>query len=527
MPTKDFRVVKDNKKKPVNKKNPIVFGISILILGLIIAAFAIGPLLGGSTQSADSIYLGSYDGKNIEKSKYANDPTYLMSIYDRYQSYYRIDSLDDIQTFKQILYFAYRDTVTMFGFVSEGEKYGVTMPMPVVYKELRTHSRYLENNVFSPKKYEDTLGVYKAMVEKVYKEEAIALKVQKDMFQSARISTAEVDYFNTLGKTEKQFDIIAFNYNELPLDKKIEYGKENSNLFRKIDLSRIIVSSKSRADAIYEKVITDSGLFAEIAKEESLSLLPTERQNGGKLRYPYAFYIREAFDNDEDFESILLMDKDEISPIIKSTRGDTEIYTIYLCHDALREVDFDDPDDILNIYIYLQSNNEDFIRDYFSEKLESVKTLAQENGMYAAAAELDKEVFTTNFFPIIYGNESAFDGSSVFKEPSMENDENASSIISGISTNLSLLKQLNSLSSSEVSEVSLFGSYVVLFSLKDTRESQPGEKTYQKAGISLPLIAASKYVEDWQLKFLTSDKYDDNFESGSNQWWTWEHGPAN
>ena len=73
-------------------------------------------------------------------------------------------------------------------------------------------------------------------------EELLEKQFLKDL-QEIPLSSKEIDFFQTINKTERKFRIAIFQYSELPNNKLSDFGQENTSLFRRMKFSRILFNS--------------------------------------------------------------------------------------------------------------------------------------------------------------------------------------------------------------------------------------------------------------------------------------------
>ncbi len=512
MASKKMRVVSDEKKpqRPPFAKNPITYGLSVVLLGLIIVAFAYFPARGSRQVINNPYLLGTYGSKAINVN--FTNGNYTYDIYRNYYSYYsymfengysRQNPNSDNNLIASMWKSAYEATVYRYSMLDIAKKYGVIADKSIINSAIR-QNEYQENGEFSRNLYDQTSRIERSAIEKKYTDNAVVDELESDLVSTSHISNAEKDYIDSIAGTEKQFEIIAFPLYDYPDSEVAGYAKENSDLFRKINLSKItITSDRNKAEELHRQLSENTSLFADKAKVESED---NYRSNGGSMGWSYSFYLEDDFQTAEDFNTVINLTRDEISPVIETDYG----WVIYRCDEPARDADLTDPEDLQNIKIYISIFAAGEIDDYFLAQAASIRDLAIDRGMGWAAASIDKQNYISEFFPITFGSANTERGS-LYKQPAVQNlSEN---FLSAISENQTLLERLNKLKLSEVSEPEVAGQYVLLFSLVNERKVDK-EDLEQRPSDSLESTAQSYYVGDLRSYFLESDKLDDNFEIG-------------
>lgn len=467
MASKNLRVVKDEKKqhKTPLTRNPITYGFSIVILVLIIVAFAYTP--GTAKSSTRNPYLlGIWGSKEIHVNFLPGDYTYdTYSYYLAYQKYmFELGQTaqnpnTDNNLLKDMWEQAYKDTVYRYAMLDEAEEYGITSDKTVINREIRANE-YQENGEFSRNLYDQSSRVNRANIEKKYTDSAIVNELEKNLVFTSHISSREKDYLDSIAGNEKQFEIIAFPLYDYPEEEIIKYARENSDLFRKVSLSKItIISGQDEAEELHRQLSKNTSLFGDKAKASSKDNFASQ---GGAIGWSYSFSLENNFQSEKDFNTVINLAKDEISPVIETKYG----WVIYRCDEPARDSDMTDSEDIQNIKLYISIYAGGEIEDYYLAKAAEVRDLAIQRGIGWAAASIDKDHYVSEFFPLTYG--TAYIGSrSLFKQAQMKNS--ATNIFSAVTTNQELLEKMNGLDLSEVSEPEVAGQYVLLVSLVNER----------------------------------------------------------
>ena len=93
---------------------------------------------------------------------------------------------------------------------------------------------------------------------------------RSDVLTDIKHSSKEIDLVKDTLKTERNFKIVEFSYEDFPSEKVEEFAQENEDLFREIKLSRITIKSdESDANNVYNQLIANPTMFEELASTQS------------------------------------------------------------------------------------------------------------------------------------------------------------------------------------------------------------------------------------------------------------------
>jgi PPIC-type PPIASE domain/SurA-like N-terminal domain len=476
-----------------SRMSPWMYAFSVGILVVIVVTFVGGPMLSG-TGSGGSISFGSYAGEEIE---------YVPGNYLSRQKDAIAEQVSQSGTDSNLEWVAYQvwragfqNTVIHTAILQSAERSGLRFAEETIDKALTGYSGYLENGVFSASRYRDTPNTEKASIRKYYREELIHNQYMNDILYGAKVPSAATDFIKGMASSERSFFYLRVGYEQFPEDLVWNYAEQNSDLFRKISLSRITVnSSEENARSIHQQVSADQALFEEVARTQSKDAYA---EAGGYIGWQYYYSLSSDLEAKEDVDAVFGLSAGEVSDVIATPYG----WVIYKANEPAVEADRENRDDIETVRSYMERFERGTIEDYLVAEGASIRERAAEEGLENVSAE-GWESGETASFPLNYGNIE------ILKPVQDANEESGS--FAAAAYDESVLTELFSLGQESVSQPQILEDKVYIFELKEITEADPqslGTLDFYYAYL------AQQYTEsDMRAAILGSDKFEDNFDA--------------
>lgn len=478
---------KDDKRK----SNPILYIFSFIILVIIVVTFVGTPVAGriGQTQK---IIFGTYADKEIEfrPGNYLSRQKDILGEQVRQNS----NSQDVMTQAYQVWREAFRRTVIHVGILHKAEKSNVSVTDEQVDVTLTQYGPYVQNGTFSQELYEQTPNTEKYIIRQLYRENIIEEQYRRDFFERQKISTESKHFLTSLSTPERMFTYVSYAFRDYPKDQVIEYGKNNIELFQRINLSRIAISTgENEAETILNQIEAGETGFETLAQTQSVD---SYAEKGGDMGWVVYHELLRDFPNEESLKAVFSLNAGEVSDIIEHR----DMWFIYRCDEPAANPDFTEEDTVQKVRTYLERYEAGRIEDYFVERANQFKTTAEETGFEEASNKHDKVTQYTDYFPINYGN--AF-----FLKPVRSMGD--SQALNSAPYNENFFIQAFSLKENEVSEPIILDRNVVVMQLQDEREASEEEVNQLKTYYNY--IVQQYRDQDLRNYFLNSDKLEDNF----------------
>jgi len=498
MPSRDIRRVKQKKSEKVTdvekkiQHHPLIYAFSLVILIIIVVTFIGSPVaryIGGT----EKIVFGRYGNKPIE---------FLPGNYLSRQKDLIAEQLRQTDTSGNVKWQAYRvwraafeKTAILTGILLEAERSGLHITEEKVDRAIVQYGPYMEDGEFSERLYRETPNEERATTRQLFRENLIHEQYLNDMIYNLKYSPEETDFVKKMAGPERKFHFIQYTFKVFPADMVIEYGKEHSELFRQIKLSRITINtSKSDAEKILKQLADQQASFQDLAATQSQDAFA---EKGGEMGWRRYYSLEEDFKSEEDLKRVFNMKKGEISTVIEMTFG----WSIFKCDEEAVEPDFTNEETEQEVRRYMERFEAGMIEDYLLEKARDFRSKAEQIGFELAGEVGGLPVNETTFFPINYSNlfflkqvRSATEGTSLGNAAYSED----------------FFIKLFSLKEKEVSEPILLNDRIVVAQMLEERH--PKEEELEQLELFYPQIINQFRQEDLIIYFLTSEKLEDNFD---------------
>ncbi|MCD6397737.1 MAG: peptidylprolyl isomerase [Spirochaetaceae bacterium] len=478
----------DRKKK----QHPFLWIFSVSILVLIVVTFIGAPLIRGLGNSRSDLVFGKYADTEIIYT-YGN---YFARQLDLMQNQFKSNGNDNPQyELYQVWKGAFDRTVFHTAILYNAKISGLYVSDRRIDKALTQYGPYMDNGKFSAAIYNATSSADKNSNRQLYREELIQQQFIQDNTERLRPS-AELKFIKGMSTNERNFRYVAFPISDYPLEEVSKYGRENESLFRKISISRIsLKDNKKEAEAILKQIQDNPAIFEEEAQNYSTDLYADKGGDMGQVNY---YSLAGDISNSSDSDAIFTLGEGKISSLIKTPYG----YSIYRCNKVSENPDLTSDTELKNILDYMMTSEKGLIEDYFVAKGEEFKTSASKDGFTEAASSLGISYYSTDFFPINYGN-------SYFLKQVKALDE--SKYFDTAASDERFLTALFSLKGKDLTEPSIVGNAVLVAQMISEQKMSEEELSYLDS--FYPYLISQIQQNELSTVFLKSDLFTNNFMS--------------
>ncbi len=398
MPSRDVR--RNLKKKPENivekkkESHPFLYGFSVAVLILVVVTF-IGLPVASKIGRSGSLVFGKYDGREIAYvpgNYFAKQRENIARAIEREQN----NNTNLEAQLYRVWRSAFNQTVLHTAILIETEKSGIWISEDRIDKAIIKYGPYTVNGKFSERIYNQTPNAEKYKTRKYFREYMLDQQYLTDFYGGERVSDKERDFFLKMASPQRSFSFISLQFSDYPEEEVTAFAEKNSDLFRKIKLSRILIkSSEKEAEKIWEKLTKEKGSFEELAKTYSKDSYAT---NGGDMGWRYNYQIKDDFENKGDIEKIFKLKESEISEVIKGKFG----WMIFRCNSPVVQADVKDKDLLKEVKKYVLTYERGKVEDYFLKKAKDFVNYAKVHNFLDACGKYNYIPFLTEYFPINY-----------------------------------------------------------------------------------------------------------------------------
>lgn len=478
----------DRKKK----QHPFLWIFSLGILVIIVISFVGAPLLGGIGGSGNELVFGKYADTEILYSY----GTYFARQLDIMQNEYESTGSDNYQyeTY-QIWKGAFDRTVFHTAILHSASESGLNISERRIDKALTQYGPYMDNGKFSAVLYNATSNADRYANRTIYREELTQQQFLQDLSEKLTPS-AELKFIKSMSTIERNFRYVAYPVSDYPMDEVSAYGNSNKSLFRNIDLSRIsLKDDEKEANTIFNQINENPAIFEELAQNYSTDFYADKGGDMGQISY---FSLSGDISDSKDTESIFALSEGEISSLIKTPYG----YSIYRCNSISKDPDLNNEIVINSILDYMMTNEKGMIEDYFVAQADTFRVDALNNGFMETSSAMDQTYYTTDYFPINYGN-------SYFLKQVKTIDENI--YFNTVATDKRFLTSLFSLKENEISEPAIVGNAILVAQMINEQQMSEDELSYLDS--FYPYLLTQIQQVELSSTFLRSELFTNNFIS--------------
>ncbi len=501
MPSREQRRAKKNLEKKASEQNtverkrtqhPVMWVLSVLVLVVVVVAFVVAPAFGGMS-GRDRLIFGYYDGEPIE---YEPD-SYFARQRDAYAERIESQSQQNSDNYQwqalQVWKGAYDMTVVHTAILQQADKSGLVISEQKLDRNIAKYGPYRENGKFSAELYRNASNSEKIATRELFNENLIHDQWVKDLSNIPSPET-EKEFLQNMASPERKLRYVSFSLGNYPDEEVLSFAESNSDLFMKMNLSRISLRMKeSEAKKIYEQVNENPERFEELAQNHSSD---ENAEKGGDMGWVRYHELAGAFEDSSKADTIFGLKQGEVTSLIKTSFG----WAIYRCDEPAITPDFTKNEEIEAVRSYLIRNERGQVEDYFINRANTFVANAQEAGFSTAATEANVKSTESQYFPINYGG-------SFFLKPIQSADGDG--LLQQAQSKQRILTDLFSVPENDFTEPFVLGNSVVVAQVLDERQAP--EEEVQQIGNYHSYIIQNIQQQEIRTHFLQSDKLEDNF----------------
>ena len=465
------------------KKNTLAIG-SIIILVFSIIAFVFVPAAGGQWGSNTKTMLGKWKNKQLD---YTADGLFFQEYRKLHYSaetrgYLRSDNKVQ-QEFveRQIMHAAFNASMIQLAAQEEALNAGFYLPDKNINKALIPY--YTDSTgAYSEKLYTQTSEQQRLANRRQVIDYLTAQRCIEDNFGTydnifgLKTSSAEIAFVQKMAEKERIFKYVVFEESQFPQEKIRAYGEEHTDLFAEHNLLMLTFNSQEDANKTAQALQKDEITFEDAVVTNSTKL---GTDSTGKLLSSYRTTVNRTFPESKDLDTVLKLDVDEVSPVVKTSSG----YAIVKCTAPVTAADFTLPETQDRVLSYMKSNERGIIEDYLEQKAKTFIETAKIGGFLQEASVNDLVVQTSNPITLNYGN------AAMLPQISYQSDTFFSAGI----RNETFFKKAFALKQGEISEPVLLDSNVLVLQLEE--EKAGSEETKNNIANSYRQFASFWYYE--------------------------------
>ncbi len=484
------------RKPPTARTRPGLYIFSVIILVIVVVTFVGAPVISGTAGQGAATF-GRYGNREI-----AHAPgNYFARQYEAIAAQYdREDRPDNLEAELRLLWRqAFNRTMLHAAIMREAQASGLSVSESAVDEMLAQDPRFQVDGQFSPERYRQTPSQERFSLRNYYRETLIHQKYLDDMLTAGRFSQEEISFLKTMGSPERQFRGAALSFSDYPDSEVVAYGEANRALFRRANLSVITIRTEDEAQRIRQQIEDRGSSFEELARAHSADRFS---EQGGDAGWVYAYQLARDFEDEETVEQILSLDTGEVSPVLEAING----WVIYRLDDGPLQIDLEAQEGVTAVRQYMNAFERGVIEDYLLEEMESIREETNTEQFSARAEEIGAEVFTTDFFPVNYGNLPYF--------PQISSPD--TDILDDASFRESFLEEAFSIAEGETSEAVVLRDSVVVLQLLEERQAEPDSMGFLDS--FYPFLLQQFHSEDLQRRIIDPDLVEDNFNQAFNRY---------
>jgi hypothetical protein len=393
------RTRSDDTRKKRSPRNTLLYIGSVVILVLVVVTFVGVPAAGGFAQQQGSIVFGRYDGEDI-----AYRPgNFFARQYEIIAQSLR-DSSDDLDLEIQLRIAwrqAFNRTVFRTAILSEADRSSMRISEERIDELIAQDPRFLRNGRFDAAAYRSIGNQELFALRSFHRETAIYERFLQDALEGSHSSGGERRFVAAMAGPERSFSVVRFPFDDFPVQQVAAYAEENNDLFTELALSAITLASREEAEQIRAQAVQPGNPFSELARTYSRDLYA---DRGGEIGEIWGYEIQQELLDPDNLAAVVGLQGGEISIPLETTSG----WTLYRADEPPSGFDRDDDDALREVRSYMQSFEQGRIQDFVRDEAQAFSARAGQDGLTTVAAEQNREILETPFFPINFGNSQLF-----------------------------------------------------------------------------------------------------------------------
>ncbi|MFP4153617.1 MAG: SurA N-terminal domain-containing protein [Alkalispirochaeta sp.] len=490
---------KDSEKKkprtPLSRNTWLYIG-SVIILIIVVVTF-IGAPVATSTMGSQRLVFGRYGNDDI----IYQPGNFFARQYEVIAQSLR--DAGDQTSLEMQLRLAWREafnrTVLHKAVIAEAENAGIAVSESRVDEMIAEDPRFQVNGRFDSDAYRATSNQERFTLRGFHRENAVFDQVIRDALTGTRFSSREKRFVGELTGPQRSFDVVRFPFSEFPEDQVLSFISENPDLFTTLDLSVVTLGTEEEAAEVRSRADEEGTPFGDLARTYSRDLYADQ---DGQIGPVFGYELQQELTNPADLAQLLELDEGEISPLIETTTG----WAFYQADAEPTRSDVENEEVLSEARRYMEVYEQGRIQDFVRAEAERFAEVAGTDGFGAAAGSVGREILSTGFFPINYGNSQFFG----------QIRSNDIPDLSDAAYREDFFEIAFSLESEEVSEPILLRQSALVLRLRDERPVDDDDVEFITEYYDE--IARQFYSDEIEAGFVDEEKLEDNFAQAFNRY---------
>lgn len=474
--------------------NSFVYIGTIILLVITVVAFVFVPAM-GSVGSDDELTFGSVNGKPISFVQGGYFSNQVQQVKAQYESQGYKDTGDQFFAY-QVWRRAFENTAVHMALLDSARDAGIAVSGSYIDGKIIENQAFMENGVFSKRKYREASASYKLSLRKDIEIDALKSRYVTDAVSFVP-GKAETAFLKAMAQSQRVVEYVAVPFSSYPEEELLAYAKANPDSFKRVRLSKVTISSSLKeAEQVLAKVRSGSLSFEESAKNHSKDSYGAK---GGDMGSRYVWELKGELKNAADLDAVLALAKGEVSAVYETLSGSWSYYRV---EEAAVDPDYSSTDLSKSASNYLNRNEKGRIEDWAVSAAASF-ALAAKADFGSAAASRGYVVKETQPFPLNYGK--ALDIGYFSLLGSLDTTDLPE--LRGADSSESFLTAVFSLQAGEVSAPVVLNDYAIVVRVKEIKNADEGDmglleayyRTVLQQGVSNELatsILASPALKD-------------------------------
>ena len=485
---------KPAKEKPASSRNTFVYIGTIIILVIVVVAFIFVPSFGGPSDSGRLPDFGTYAGKPIRYEQGGYMASQVQAINEQLKSSGYAQADNQFFAF-QVWKGAFDRTVIHTALLHEARRAGVSVSEDTLSEAILENPEFFEDGKFSLERYREASESRKLALRNSLREEAQKRHILDDAL-SLRPSSREIAFLKSMAREERVIEYVSLPFAAFTDAQKADFGRENTEKFRRINLSRITLNDEKEAGAVLGKVKDGSLSFEDAAKTHSKDAWADQ---GGASGPRWGYELETELAQAQDALALLALKPGDISPVFKTASGS---WTFFRAEGASADPDFASAEVLKSVWDYMNKWERGKIEDAAVLRGKDFAVDAAARGFVSVAGSYGLTVRETGPFPLNFGDAFTSGSMSLFRKiPAAD--------LAGASTSDKFLAAAFSKNAGTISEPILLKDSAVVLRVKEIR---PGdEDALQLIDFYYPYLFAQAREMELYDHYLSSPDLKDNF----------------
>ncbi len=468
---------------------PALYIFSVIVLAIIVVSFVGGPIIGQVASPSTTIEFGRYRGRPIELAQ----GTYFQNQLTQLQEQFGRPS--NVSEMFEIYRMGFERALLHTAIIMEAEDSGMSVSSSRVSERIVGLPRFQDGNGVNRQALSDISPEERMDLRRLMRENLVHDKYIEDILTGFEYSDEEMSFFADQGSIERRFRVARFALDGVPDDEVADFGTQNEELFRHLELSSVVVGpDREQAEQILSLYRDGEDTFENLAEE--FSIHEESAQERGARGRQYRHELEREILEPEDLDRLFETAEDEVTDLIDTEAG----YAFFRVDAAASDPDFEDDDMLAEVRAYMEEFERGTLEDYMFAQAEDFAFTVRDGASFEEIVEgYDGRLAETNFFPINYGNQPYL--------PAVETVDGEG--LSDAQSSESFFRSAFSISEDEVTDPIVLRDYVVVLELIEERESDAAEK--EMIAQIVPQLYQQFQAQEVERSLLDPAHIEDNF----------------